>query len=318
MSAISKMTTVLSSARKWFARNAAKILVEAALCLFALHSWAAELVVDVKATRGSCSGAIYLDGELAEGDAERLEWEIVQLHRKFHTDQFPKACYRATLRLHLNSPGGSVEEAISMGRVARKFELVTYAHRCASSCVFVFAGGVQRFVLGSVEVHHPFFQTLNPELTSNQIGSLRKILMARVSRYIEDMNVSALLVEAMLSTPPEKVRVLSKKELHDLRLVGVDPDFDERETAREAYIYGVNSAALRRGKSLAEVRCRDNPQCRTSAILGISIEQATLVEGAILNRCYPEEHLPENRFVECLRSHYTTALRQYRSGGQSR
>lgn len=283
------------------------------MCLIPLHAVAGKITVAISdRENASCWGGIRFDGEIVDGDAARLEKEILNLHKKFHTSSYPTQCYGAALRVHLRSPGGSVLEGIALGRIARKYELATWAHDCASSCVMVFAGGVRRVSQGPVEVHQPFFQKMNPELTSKQIGLVRKELIGRISDYIEEMNVSSRLLDVMLSTPPEKMRALTKKELQDLRLEGNDPDFEEKEIAQEAYIYGVDSAQLRKGKSRADRLCKiDTPnfsECRTAAILQISIEQARRIEDRT-DRCYRErEKLPEREFIECLRSEYTRKL----------
>lgn len=112
----------------------------------------------------------------------------------------------------------------------------------------------------------------------------------------------------MLSTPPEKMRTLTKRELQDLRLDGNDPDFEEKEIAQEAYIYGVDSAQLRKGKSRADRLCKIGTQnfyeCRTAAILQISLEHARRIEDRTA-RCHSARDLPEKEYIECLRSEYT-------------
>lgn len=273
-----------------------------------MHALAAKITVDVSGSSESCWGSINFYGEIIDGDAARLEKEILKLHTRFHTKNYPDACLGANLKLSLKSPGGSVLEGMALGRIARKYELGTWARECASSCVMVLAGGVRRMALGPVEVHQPFFQKLNPELTSKQIGLVRKELIGRISDYIEEMNVSPRLLDVMLSTPPEKTRALTQKELIDLRLEGIDPDFEERETAQEAYMYGVDSAQLRRGKSQAERLCKvgapNFEECKTAAILQIPIEQSRKIQDRT-DRCYPQRNLPQKDLIECLRSEYT-------------
>jgi hypothetical protein len=293
-----------------FFRASMLLLMCLTMNLIPMHALAAKITVDVS-EKGCSWGGINFDGEIIEGDAAKLEKEILKLHTRFHTKTYPDACLGANLKLSLKSTGGSVLEGMALGRIARKYELVTWAYECASSCVMVLAGGVRREALGPVEVHQPFFQKLNPELTSKQIGLVRKELIGRISDYIEEMNVSPRLLDVMLSTPPEKTRALTKSELIDLRLEGIDPDFEEREIAQEAYIYGVDSAQLRRGKSQAKRMCEmdasDFEECKTAAILQIPIEQARKIQDRT-DRCYPQIDLPKKEFIECLRSEYTRKL----------
>jgi hypothetical protein len=62
----------------------------------------------------------------------------------------------------LNSPGGSVQDALSMGRLIREKGFSTEVENgsyCASSCPLMFAGGVQRFAgkSAAIGVHQIFF-----------------------------------------------------------------------------------------------------------------------------------------------------------------
>lgn len=285
-----------------------KLIMYVVLYLLPIHVLAAKITVSVPGENASCWGSVHFDGEIVDGDAARLEKELLKLHKKFHTPIHPKQCYGARLWLHLRSPGGYLLEGIALGRLARKYELQTIAHDCASSCVMVFAGGVRRLALGQVEVHQPFFRKIDPKLTSRQIESIRNDLIEKKADYLIEMNVSTRLLDISKSTKPDKMRALTKRELLDLRLEGVDSDFEEREISQEAYIYGVDSAQLRRGKVLAKRRCKhaspDFFACQTAAILQISLEQARRIKDRA-ERCLPErEKLLEKEFIECLRSAY--------------
>ncbi len=60
--------------------------------------------------------------------------------------------------VRLNSPGGDLESAISIGRIVRAQSLGTdVAHQdsCASACIFILAAGVDRSAYGKIGIHRP-------------------------------------------------------------------------------------------------------------------------------------------------------------------
>jgi hypothetical protein len=64
----------------------------------------------------------------------------------------------------VDSLGGDVEAAINIGRLARKYNasVSSIYGTCASSCVFILAGGVDRHLLSSiVGIHRPFLPNDN-------------------------------------------------------------------------------------------------------------------------------------------------------------
>ena len=83
---------------------------------------------------------------------------------------------------------------------------------CFSACVLILAGGVQRFAFGQVGTHIPYQSnpSNDPEHAQQWFNKVRVDL----ERYLRQMNVSNSLFEAMMTTPPERVRILrSQAEL---------------------------------------------------------------------------------------------------------
>ena len=70
------------------------------------------------------------------------------------------------------------------------------------------------------------------------------------------MNISQELLTAMESVPPEKIRFLTEDEVDRYRLKGEDPEWNERQTAIQAYRYGVTSAEFRRREAKGDSSCQ--------------------------------------------------------------
>jgi hypothetical protein len=124
----------------------------------------------------------------------------------------------------LRSPGGSVQDALDMGRLirARKFSTeVEDGHYCASSCPLVFAGGVARragakAAIGVHQVFAPAQQGLNT-LADGMAGAQR--IAASAQSYLRDMGVDLGVWVHAMETPKDELYYFSAKELLDLRLV---------------------------------------------------------------------------------------------------
>jgi hypothetical protein len=124
----------------------------------------------------------------------------------------------------LNSPGGSVADALAMGRLIRDRKLATEVEAgqsCASSCPLVFAGGVERRAADKaiIGVHQV------AAISSAVSGPLRdemsvaQNISARCQRYLGDMGVNLQVWVHAMETPHDRLFVFRPDELKSLNLV---------------------------------------------------------------------------------------------------
>lgn len=141
----------------------------------------------------------------------------------------------------LNSKGGDVYAAFSIGRDIRKIQgaaIVTMDSVCYSACVFILAGATQRLVGGSVGIHRPYRN--NTELVSiDEAQSQYTMLMKDSKKFLEEMNLSGELYEAMVRISPEQIRILSDNELSAYGLNRIDPVQDDYYDTVGAGSYGI-------------------------------------------------------------------------------
>lgn len=155
-----------------------------------------------------------LTGEIAAGDAERFaEW--LDADAPFDT-----------IRLH--SPGGSVQDALAIGRAIREAELGTAMEDgdiCLSACPYILAGGVARAVADTamVGVHQHYFgeNTALPAFLA--VEDIQRG-QADVMAHLDAMDVDVRVMQHALSTPPESIYVLLPEELAEYGLVFYDPE----------------------------------------------------------------------------------------------
>lgn len=130
----------------------------------------------------------------------------------------------------LSSPGGSLDQGLIMGAVVRSRGLTTVVgraeaggrpqpSRCASACVFVFAGGVIREAMprSALGVHQ--FTSASPpsDESASDIMARTQQTTGIILDYMTRMGVSPSIIQAM--TASKDIRWLTDKEAFDLNLV---------------------------------------------------------------------------------------------------
>lgn len=130
----------------------------------------------------------------------------------------------------LNSPGGSVQDAMAMGKLLRENHVATEVADgalCASSCPLILAGGEKRLVGPNAAVGvHQFYAVAgaaNPRPASGpqaqaQAMSDAQMTTARISRYLADLDIDPALWLHAMDTPPQALYYLSAEEMKKYRL----------------------------------------------------------------------------------------------------
>jgi hypothetical protein len=181
-------------------------------------------------TKQSCK-AILIQGPIEPGDAQKF-MVLLRQHHPFVD------------LVTIASSGGSVEEAIKIGRLIRRFLLITQAPyrpfgtspngvgmfaesggkticegphcNCASSCFLIWAGGYERLghVLG---VHAPSNKsTAFSELPADRASRMYRDLVADIGRYLEDVDIPRKYRDLMSDTSSSDMRWLTLKEAESL------------------------------------------------------------------------------------------------------
>lgn len=124
----------------------------------------------------------------------------------------------------LNSPGGSVSDAMAMGRLIRekKFSTEVEAGKyCASSCPLAFFGGVERRAgdKAAIGVHQVFAMTSADNIAPRDDMSDAQRISAKCQRYLGDMGVNLQVWVHAMETPKEKLFIFKPDELASLNIV---------------------------------------------------------------------------------------------------
>jgi hypothetical protein len=124
----------------------------------------------------------------------------------------------------LESPGGSVADALAIGRLIREKNFATEVEArkyCASSCPLVLAGGVERRAgeKATIGVHQV---AAVPTAAVNRLRddmSVAQTISARCQHYLSEMGVSLQVWVHAMETPHDRLFVFKADELKALNLV---------------------------------------------------------------------------------------------------
>lgn len=155
-------------------------------------------------------GVLQVTGAIASGDAKRFA-DVLETTGKEVT------------RVRLNSPGGAVDEALSIGRQIRAAGLETFlgaSDICLSACPYILAGGTERQVHpeGQVGVHQHYFGTSTVLPAFLAVEDIQHG-QGEVMTYLDSMGVDTLVMRHALVTPPDEIYVLLPEELEAYRFV---------------------------------------------------------------------------------------------------
>jgi hypothetical protein len=129
----------------------------------------------------------------------------------------------------LNSPGGSVNDALAMGRLIREKKFATEVEAgkyCASSCPLVFAGGVERRAgdKAAIGVHQVAAISSSSAAPRDEMDVAQRI-SARCQRFLGEMGINLQVWVHAMETPHDRLFVFKPDELRSLNIVtaGVTP-----------------------------------------------------------------------------------------------
>jgi hypothetical protein len=148
-------------------------------------------------------GVLSLTGAIAEGDGARLaDWLMGR---------------EVPMRVLLHSTGGSVQDALEIGRFLRAQGAATAVQAgrvCLSACPYIFASGVDRraHVDAFIGVHQHSFGT-NTALPAFLLVEDIQRGQGEVMAYLIEMGVDPALMQHALVTPPEAIYILLADEL---------------------------------------------------------------------------------------------------------
>jgi hypothetical protein len=211
-----------------------------------------------------CFLVVEIRGEITDATVVQLSQIIDKTRRKAEAN---KLLFNFA-SVELNSPGGSVDAAIAIGRIVRKEEAGAFVNRgavCLSSCVLILAGGSFRSSEGKIGIHRPYLPVPSGDVSSQTVKAIYQKMLQDLRTYFREMNVADGLADAMLRINPENIRLLSEEELTNYGLTGADPIAMETLDLQQAKLYGLDRQEFV-GKYLPRANVTDRLQLAANSI----------------------------------------------------
>jgi hypothetical protein len=247
---------------------------------------------------------VVLEGPIVSGDYDTLK-SLVETNK--------------SQSVYLASPGGSVTEAIKIGRLVRELKLRTIIpaqvhddlrktlaelHKltnpednyvCASACFFVFVAGVERASEESwsdpkLGIHRPYLtendlRTLSGSQAMASAGQLRTV----VESYLKEMGVPAKYADLMFSVPKDEVRWIGRTEF-EADLKGIIPELKDWVDARCDKRTDVEKAAWAALKNKSSAQMTEAERS-ISGILGKKMSEMVLCSSNAISGLSHEAHV---------------------------
>jgi hypothetical protein len=222
---------------------------------------------DVIAAQSMVVGSVDCSGSLCELRDAKIDGEITtstvaEIHRLIAQTEESAARHKTLASfiwgIELDSPGGSVTAAMEIGRLFREkhvWVIVPHWARCASACVLLLAGAVNRVIAGKVGIHRPYLEVPKQEATAERVKSLYAATLSELRSYFREMNVSEQLADAMLRIEPEHIKFLDDRALANYGLTETDPVEQEMSDLQEAQYFGLDRSQYIERKQLAAKLC---------------------------------------------------------------
>ena len=221
---------------------------------------------------------IILEGTIVPGDYDKL--------RKLIEESCPSKSWSRTCpsNIYLASAGGSLTEAMKMGRLIRALRLATQVpvdvpddlrqrivrplklqdpinnYLCASACFFISIAGIDRYsslgksILG---IHRPYMSNTDLKtLSAKQAMASAAQVRTVIDAYLKEMGVPSKYADLMFSIPKDQVQWINEADF-EADFAGVIPELKDwidsqcdKRTDVEKRLDDVFDAKIMRGEQL--------------------------------------------------------------------
>jgi ATP-dependent protease ClpP protease subunit len=255
---------------------------------------------------------------IISGDISKDEFVFAEEIFKKHLNKCKQTSGWISLTINLDSPGGDVDAAMSIGRFLRKYGVRTTVRensKCISSCVFIFMAGLERTVNreNTIGVHRPYFVDLSSQISINEIQNIRRKRIESIKNYLNEMDIPISLVDLMMAIPPNDIKLLSNDDMKAYRINQADPAWEEKQNSINASIYGLTSSEFRRLNAISSDVCiyrsgalKYNAQdsetvhnCSQAILWNLSVEKYKQRYQVVQKKCFGSQD--ENLIVSCMR-----------------
>ena len=231
-----------------------------------------------------------------------------------------------------DSPGGSVEGAVELGRLIRRLQFNTCLEddyrevipekitktrmiapraSCASACTLAFVGGVNRYVGETVRYGVHQFSGVDKDVGE----AAAQYTVVRLAAYLEQMGVKRNLLDLASVVAPQQMYWLTPKELRDLRVDNIHKEslgwrLDATDDGMVLAVFTQLQEETRHRVNLILFRDKGAPILRVEMQMGPRYEQSILEARASLNDEWSREvSVKLDTNIEIVRQEVTWRIR---------
>ena len=161
--------------------------------------------------------------------------------------------------LDIDSSGGLVEDAIRAGDVIAESHWTIWVREgavCHSSCMFILAAGDMRMISGRVGIHR-IIRMSSTATTRVELNKELRAVYGRVRDYLERNGVAVAVADLMMAVPNRSLRLLTRQEMREYGLDGINPVQDDLDRLRLMRLCGEDFVARRDAFARAfDARCK--------------------------------------------------------------
>jgi|GEM_PF-4660284 len=170
-------------------------------------SGAAEIAIKNKATYPE----LFLEGAIEPGDAKKL-LDVIKADPVW---------FVALRGINVNSPGGSVREAIDLAKIVESSGMtlrVDQGKTCASACFILFASANYRWAANNAKVlvHRPYSTSMpgNSVEFAEQMEAQQKTILA-MRDYLQSRSIRSSLIDKMMALPSNAAHEVTVAEVYE-------------------------------------------------------------------------------------------------------
>ena len=156
--------------------------------------------------------------------------------------------YHELITIFLNSPGGSVDDAINIGKLIRKYQLrtsIAQNDECLSSCFIIFMSGVARQIStdffydpkmtkydtysqnARLGVHRMYYENKAfSELSPIEASLMYKKKYIEIEDYLKSVSTPNFMIDKMNNTQSDDMFIFTKEVLLD---AGINSEINNRD-----------------------------------------------------------------------------------------
>ena len=171
---------------------------------------------------------LLLEGNISSGDEQRLLDAIEDVSLRFKELDISARVGK----IHFNSNGGDIYEAMRLGRIIRSNLIttqITHDATCYSACVIAYLGGVLRVPVGPVGIHSFYSESFIGPENFDEASMKYNEVSEDLEQFLFEMRIPRSFLDEMQRVPSSRLKILEYDQLEGLGILGIVPVYEQTD-----------------------------------------------------------------------------------------